>query len=1026
MPSLMGTAGPDVLSATAGSTEKWTLSGLDGDDVLNGADGDDVLDGGPGADIMRGYWGNDIYYVDNIGDVVEDGAGNEIRTTLASYSLPTLIYRLTGLLTTGQVLTGNYSDNIITGNAGDDRLWGGAGIDQLIGGAGNDTYILKDYDSDRSDTIVETANNGIDEVLVGLGSYTLAANVENATATGANISLTGNSLANVLRGSSFNDTLDGGTGADTMIGGAGSDFYYVDNAGDVIVESLDSNGGTGDTIVTAFSYYQLQAGVELLQGTAAQQTLVGNSGDNWLLSKGGGDTLIGGLGNDLYEIQAGDIIVENANEGIDLVRTTMASYTLPEHLEELQGTSFTTSQTLIGNAADNRIIGTLLNNQSDIIDGGAGADRMYGWHGSDIYYVDNVLDYIEEEAHHGTADQVRTTVNYTLPTNIEILVAWVDTGLTLTGNSLANTLIGGNGADRLIGNLGADILEGGLGADTFVYLSSADSTGSATDRIRAFQSGVDLIDLNALGQRTISWTELTDPADSTLYSLVTVTVGAATMKIRVDGHIVLQDFTEVGQSLAGTSGNDILTGGSGNDQLDGGGGADVMTGKGGNDIYVVDDSGDQVIEGVNGGSDLVYTSVSYALAAGQEIEALSTRDNAGMEAINLLGNEFGQTVVGNAGANVINGGGGADVMAGLAGDDTYVVDRVEDQVLEGVGQGNDAIFTSTSYVLSSNQEIETLTTQTHAGTDDLFLTGNQLNNTLIGNAGDNILNGVGGADVMIGLDGDDTYAIDDLGDLVIDLENQGNDLVLTYLSHTLSNGNQIETLSTVFHQGTDAINLGGNDYNNTLIGNYGANYLNGNGGVDVMIGLNGNDTYVADNVGDVVQEVAGGGADLLYSFVSYTLAAGQEVETISTAVQGGTTAIDLTGNEFAQTIVGNAGANMIDGKSGSDVLYGLGGADTFVFTTALGAGNVDTLADFVAGTDKIGLDDAIFTAIGGTLNASAFVIGTAAGDADDRIIYNQATGQLFYDADGNGGGAAILFATLSGAPVLGASDFQMI
>ena len=75
-----------------------------------------------------------------------------------------------------------------------------------------------------------------------------------------------------------------------------------------------------------------------------------------------------------------------------------------------------------------------------------------------------------------------------------------------------------------------------------------------------------------------------------------------------------------------------------------------------------------------------------------------------------------------------------------------------------------------SYVLASNQEIETLSTQTHAGTDDVFLTGNQLNNILIGNAGDNLLNGVDGADVMIGLAGDDTYAIDDLGDLVIDLE----------------------------------------------------------------------------------------------------------------------------------------------------------------------------------------------------------------------------------------------------------------
>ncbi|HVQ07632.1 MAG TPA: hypothetical protein VMS43_04285 [Allosphingosinicella sp.] len=425
-----------------------------------------------------------------------------------------------------------------------------------------------------------------------------------------------------------------------------------------------------------------------------------------------------------------------------------------------------------------------------------------------------------------------------------------------------------------------------------------------------------------------------------------------------------------------TEGPDFLNGTSGSDVIDALGGNDVVNGLGGNDI--------------------------------------------------LLGGSGDDELNGGEGNDTLYGEGGADIARGGAGDDVYIVDSMADVTEEAAGAGNDTIVTTLSYILSSNQEIETLTTQAHAGTDDVFLTGNQYNNTLIGNAGDNIMNGVDGADVMYGLDGDDTYAIDNVGDLVVDGFGQGNDLVLTYLSHTLSNGNQIETLSTVFHQGTTAINLGGNDYDNTLIGNYGANYLNGNGGIDVMIGLYGDDTYVADNAGDVVQEVAGGGADLLYSFVSYTLAAGQEVEIISTAVQGGSTAINLTGNEFAQTIVGNAGANLIDGKGGNDVLYGLGGTDTFAFTTTLGAGNVDTLADFVAGTDKIGLDDAIFTAIGATLNASAFVIGTAAGDADDRIVYNSTTGALFYDADGSGAGAAVQFATLSPGLVLTAGDFTMI
>lgn len=110
---------------------------------------------------------------------------------------------------------------------------------------------------------------------------------------------------------------------------------------------------------------------------------------------------------------------------------------------------------------------------------------------------------------------------------------------------------------------------------------------------------------------------------------------------------------------------------------------------------------------------------------------------------------------------------------------------------------------------------------------------------------------------------------------------------------------------------------------------------------------------------------------------------------------------------------------------GRDLLAGFGGADSFRFSTALGPGNVDAIADFVSGTDRIRLDDAVFAGVGGlgALAAGAFVTGTAAGDADDRIIYNGATGQLFFDADGSGAGAAVLFATLTGHPTLVASDF---
>jgi Ca2+-binding RTX toxin-like protein len=195
-----------------------------------------------------------------------------------------------------------------------------------------------------------------------------------------------------------------------------------------------------------------------------------------------------------------------------------------------------------------------------------------------------------------------------------------------------------------------------------------------------------------------------------------------------------------------------------------------------------------------------------------------------------------------------------------------------------------------------------------------------------------------------------------------------------------------------------------------------------------MLGGAGDDLYFVDNAGDAVGELVGEGNDAVAAGVSYTLTGGASIELMTTGFIGGTGAIDLTGNELGNQIWGNNGANVLNGGAGNDVLFGFGGADTFAFTTALGAGNVDVIGDFTSGTDKIALDDAVFTAMGslGALNPNAFVAGTAAGDADDRIIYDAATGNIYYDADGNGGGAQVLFANVGVGNTLLASDFQVI
>src|SRR5205085_5133120 len=186
--------------------------------------------------------------------------------------------------------------------------------------------------------------------------------------------------------------------------------------------------------------------------------------------------------------------------------------------------------------------------------------------------------------------------------------------------------------------------------------------------------------------------------------------------------------------------------------------------------------------------------------------------------------------------------------------------------------------------------------------------------------------------------------------------------------------------------------------------------------------------FLVDSSDDVVTEFAGQGNDSVYTTVSYALAAGSSVEVLTAYERATTVGIVLTGNELGQTIYGNNGANILDGGAGADTLYGLGGADSFAFTSALGGGNVDHVVDFAGGSDKLALDDAIFAGIGtpGAFNANAFFAGTAAHDADDRIIYDAATGNLYYDADGNGVGAQVLFAVLDNHAVVTASDFSVI
>ena len=320
-------------------------------------------------------------------------------------------------------------------------------------------------------------------------------------------------------------------------------------------------------------------------------------------------------------------------------------------------------------------------------------------------------------------------------------------------------------------------------------------------------------------------------------------------------------------ALYGASGNDALDGSSGNDLLDGGTGNDTLSGGPGNDTYVVDSTGDVVLEviaGGAGGKDLVVTSIS--LTAPDNVENLQAAaaspinlggndlDNilSGNELANQLEGKAGRdTLLGGAGNDTLDGGLGVDRLAGGLGDDTYLVNSRSDIIVELTNEGIDTVRATASYTLPSN--VENLVLEEGG---DYSAGGNSLDNHIWGNAGANVLAGGLGRDTLEGGLGNDTYVISDALDTIIDtggIDTLRSSLDVTRLAADLEN---IELV------GLNDLMAIGNTANNVLVGNSGDNLLEGGAGVDTLTGGDGSDQFVLAYNG------AGKSADTVTDFVT--------------------------------------------------------------------------------------------------------------------------------------------------------------
>ena len=817
---ITGDSSNNIIDAS-GFSGPSQLNGGDGNDTLIGGVGNDALDGGNGNDNLTGGLGNDSLNGGAGTDILlESGDVNFTLTTSTNIQLvgngtDTLVgieeVRLTGGASNNTLNASNFTGNTI--------LDGGLGNDILIGGKGNDIYIVDSI----GDQITELAAQGADtiESSINFSLVTLTA-IENLTLTGSqNLNAIGNDLANKITGNSGNNQLTGGLNNDTIDGGSGFDklvesgnvnfiltnSQLIGNGTDTLIsiEQAELTGGIGNNSLDASGF---SAGDVTLNGGDGLDTLLGGKGNDWLTGGLGNDSLNGGDGIDTV-VESGDInfILANAQ----LIGNGTDSLT---SIEQAQ---------LTGGASNNLLDASTFTGNTTL-NGGAGIDTLKGGLGNDVYIVDTTTDVIVEAANSGNDTLVASvTLNLTdlAFSNIENLTLTGTGNLNGTGNSANNFLMGNLGNNTLIGNEGNDTLTGGGGNNTLI--------GGIGDDIYQIDNVTDVItELASQGMDTI--------VSSVSYSLLNLSNLENLTLVGVNNLIGTGNATN--NQLIGNDGDNILTGAAGNDTLNGGAGIDTLIGGLGDDLYQIDTSIDSLLENIGEGTDTVQSSINYSLGTNFENLTLIGTDN-----IDGIGNELNNVLTGNSKDNSLRGGLGADTLIGGLGNDSLEGGLAADQLDGGSGLDT-AIYSSSTSAVTVNLSLTTAQTGGEATGDVLLnienIVGSNFGDILTGNSSDNILDGKAGVDTLIGGLGNDTYFVDNVGDVIQEASTLITeiDTVQSSISYTL--GSNLEKLTLTE---AAAINGTGNTLNNTLTGNGAANILDGKTGADILTGGMGSDRF---------------------------------------------------------------------------------------------------------------------------------------------------------------------------------------
>ncbi|WP_395650153.1 M10 family metallopeptidase C-terminal domain-containing protein [Brevundimonas sp.] len=649
-----------AVTVAANTTVRFDIDGASFDSTLR------LFDGG----------GTELAQNDDAADVGEESTNSALSytfTTAGTYYIQVALWltNANNTFTSGPMAAGStyalhvsvpghavvaptLGGSTLDGGDGNDALTGGAGTDWLLGGAGDDIVI---------------GGGGNDLLTGGAGADTFrfAARADSFVDTGV-----------------VDDVIDDfQTGVDRI------DLIALNLTNLSIAASGEFNVVSGSTAAGLFSV-RVRGTVALsdvlignlaaptyIYGTAAGETLTGTAGPNYIIGRGGADTLIGGGGSDVF-------LYENTGDSTAAAQDNLADF--QTGVDRIDLNALRTTSVSIARING----GTILFAETP-----AGAFQLTAA-GREINGVD--LDYASL---HG------------------VYMIGSEGADVMVGSVYADPIVGNGGNDILTGGRGADAISGGTGADIFVYTSALDSNQTnGYDNLYDFETGVDLVDLRALGTTSINMIR-TENGSTFVFAVTASGNFLTTANGRaINGRDIMfggnHGITMVGSSqadsLIGTIIGDVFVGGGGGDAIGGGGGADVYiyqsaaesnqttgfdnlydfeTGSDVIDLRALGTTSITLIRSDSGGTFIFAQTPTGDFLTTAGATAVNGRDilygsNHGTYMIGsnnadiLLGSSLADPIFGGAGNDTLVGRGGADVLVGEGGADTFVYEAASD------------------------------------------------------------------------------------------------------------------------------------------------------------------------------------------------------------------------------------------------------------------------------------------------------------------------------------------------------------